>query len=113
MRSRSAKTLPLPVRRVLGKIGSDIKDARRRRRISTITMARRAMISRTTLTKVEQGDPSVALGIYATVLFALGMTDRLAEIADASHDSAGLDLESEQLPKRISSPRKKQNGSRA
>ena len=76
-------------------------------------MARRAMISRTTLTKVEQGDPSVAFGIYATVLFVLGMTDRLAEIADASHDSTGLDLESERLPERISSPRKKQNGSQA
>jgi hypothetical protein len=78
-----------------------------------MTMALRAMISRTTLVKVEQGDPNVALGIYATVLFVLGMTERLAEIADASHDRAGLDLESEQLPKRISSPRRKKNGPRA
>jgi len=74
-------------------------------------MAHRAMISRTTLVKVEQGNPNVALGIYATILFVLGMTERLAEIADASHDRAGLDLESEHLPKRISSPRTKQNGS--
>jgi hypothetical protein len=72
-------------------------------------MAQRAMISRTTLVKVESGDPGVSIGIYATVLFVLGMTDRLADIADASHDRMGLDLESENLPKRISSPRKKRN----
>ncbi|HXC68526.1 MAG TPA: hypothetical protein VN644_01065 [Pyrinomonadaceae bacterium] len=70
-------------------------------------MAERAMISRTTLVKVENGDPGVSIGIFATVLFVVGMADRLADIADASHDRVGLDLESEKLPKRISSPRKR------
>ena len=36
-----------------------------------MTMAERAMISRTTLVKVESGDPGVSLGIFATVLFVL------------------------------------------
>jgi hypothetical protein len=73
-------------------------------------MAQRAMISRTTLVKVESGDQGVSIGIYATVLFVLGMTDRIADLADASHDRPGLDLESENLPKRISSSRKKRDG---
>jgi transcriptional regulator with XRE-family HTH domain len=106
----SSKTLPFPVRRALKKLGSDLGDARKRRRISTTTMAERAMISRTTLVKVENGDPGVSLGIFATVLFVLGMTERLADIADASHDRIGLHLESEKLPKRISSTRKFKNG---
>ena len=46
-----------------------------------------------TLNKVEKGNPGVSLGIYATVLFVLGMTDRLAELADARHDAVGLSLE--------------------
>jgi hypothetical protein len=50
---------------------------------------------------VEQGDPGVSLGIYATVLFVLGRIDRLAELADASHDAVGLELEEEHLPERI------------
>jgi DNA-binding XRE family transcriptional regulator len=107
MQSASSKTLPHPVRRALKKLGSDLTDARKRRRISTTTMAERAMISRTTLVKVENGDPGVSIGIFATVLFVVGMADRLADIADASHDRVGLDLESEKLPKRISSPRKR------
>lgn len=110
MRSKSSSSLPLVVKRALKKIGSDIADARKRRRISTQTMSERAMISRPTLTKVEAGDPSVSVGIYATVLFVLGMTERFADIADAAHDRTGLDLESKNLPKRISSSRKKRDG---
>jgi hypothetical protein len=64
-------------------------------------MAERALISRTTLNKVEKGDPGVSLGIYATVLFVLGLTDRVADLADLSKDPVGLDLQDELLPRRI------------
>ena len=100
-------TLPLPVRRILRKLGSDIRDARLRRRIRAATMAERALISRTTLGKVERGDPGVSMGNYATVLFVLGMEDGLAELADRRRDGLGLDLLEERLPQRVrvASPR--------
>jgi len=41
---------------------------RRRRRIPAAIAAQRASISRTTLVKIEKGEPGVAMGIYATVL---------------------------------------------
>ncbi|MGH6946467.1 MAG: hypothetical protein ACREDZ_03990, partial [Kiloniellales bacterium] len=50
--------------------------------IATVTMAERASLSRMTLNKIEKGDLSVSLGIYATVLFALGMTEAVLETAD-------------------------------
>jgi hypothetical protein len=50
---------------------------------------------------VERGDPGVALGIYATVLFVLGLADRLATLADPTTDRVGLTLAEEQLPKRV------------
>jgi hypothetical protein len=50
---------------------------------------------------VEKGDPGVSVGTYATVLFALGMADRLADVADHRHDAVGLALEEEHLPERI------------
>ena len=92
---------PNPVTRVLRQLGHDIRDARRRRRIPVAILAERASISRTTLHKVEQGDPGVSLGACATVLFVLGMADRLGDLADARHDSVGLALEEEHLPERI------------
>jgi hypothetical protein len=64
-------------------------------------MAERASISRVTLSRVEKGEPGVAMGTYATVLFSLGMVDRLADVADPRHDTVGLALEEERLPARI------------
>lgn len=99
--SRSSIALPLPVRRALRKLGQDLRDARRRRRVPTAVLAERASVSRATLVKIEKGDPSVALGLYATVLFVLNMTDRLADLADVKNDAVGLQLEEENLPQRI------------
>jgi hypothetical protein len=73
-------------------------------------LAERASVSRTTLNKAEKGDPGVSLGTYATVLFALGMVDRLADVADPRHDAVGLDLEEENLPERIRLPRRQKPG---
>jgi hypothetical protein len=100
-------TVPIPVARALRKLGHDIRDARRRRRIPVAVMAARASISRTTLSKVEKGSPGVSLGIYATVLFVLGLAHRLADVADPGTDVLGLELEQERLPQRIRRSRKR------
>jgi len=74
-------------------------------------MAERARISRPTLTKIEKGEASVALGNYASVLFVLGMTERLADLADIRFDETGLMLDEEHLPKRVRLPSVKSNRS--
>jgi len=99
---------PIPVTRALRKLGHDIRDARRRRRLPVAILAQRASISRMTLSKVEKGAPGVSLGNYATVLFVLGMVDRLADLADPRHDAVGLELEEERLPERIRLSRRQQ-----
>ncbi len=102
MTTKSSKNkYPLPLIRALRKFGADIKDARRRRRISVAVMAERASISRVTLHKIEQGDSGVSFGSYAMVLFILGLTDRLADLIDVKHDELGLELTRQELPKRI------------
>lgn len=100
---------PIPVRRALRKLGQDICDARRRRRIPTAVMAERASISRTTLNKVEKGDPGVSLGNYANVLFVLGLAERLGDLADVKTDTVGLELIDACLPQRIRRPRKRKS----
>ncbi|HQU09810.1 MAG TPA: hypothetical protein PLV25_07615 [Opitutales bacterium] len=92
---------PIPVQRALRKLGQDISEARRRRRIPMALMAERAGIVRATLAKIEQGAPTVSLGSYASVMFVLGLTDRLKDLVDANHDLAGRTLEEQALPKRI------------
>ncbi len=101
--------LPLPARRTMQKVGSDTRDARLRRRLSMELVAERAGISRATLRKIENGDTSVSLGAFVSVLFSLGMIDRLQEIADASHDLVGRQLEEEHLPQRIHTKKTKKH----
>ena len=100
-------TLPIPVLRALRKLGHDIKDARRRRRIPIVIAAQRASISKPTLIRIERGDPNVSMGSYATVLFVMGMAQRIAELADPKNDPVGLQLEEENLPQRIRRPHKR------
>ncbi len=96
--------LPIPVQKALRRLGKDINNARRRRRIAMELMSERAGFSRITLSKIEKGDPSVSMGAYAAALFVLGMTDHLAQIAAAADDIVGRELEEENLPKRIRMP---------
>ena len=96
--------LPIPVQKDLRRLGKNISDARRRRRIGMELMSERAGFSRITLSKIEKGDPSVSMGSYASALFVLGMIDHLARLADASNDIVGRELEEKSLPKRIKAP---------
>jgi len=104
--TRTISSVPIPAARVLRRLGHDIRDARRRRRIPAAILAERASLSRTTLNRIEKGDPSVSMGAYATVLFSLGLSERLGEVADPRQDSVGRELEEEHLPERIRLPRR-------
>ena len=92
---------PAAVRRALRKLGADIHDARRRRRLPMAVVAERAFTSRSTLQKVEAGDTNVSIGIYAGVLQALGLLDGLSQIADIGNDPVGQALASAELPKHV------------
>ncbi len=101
---RSIPPLPLPVMKALVKLGQDIRKARLRRRITMQVMAKRASISRTTLTKVEKGDPAVSLGIYACVICMLGLVSNLADLVDGGKDEIGRTLQEKRLPQRVRTP---------
>jgi transcriptional regulator with XRE-family HTH domain len=86
-------------------LGQRLKDARLRRCFSMETVCARADISRPTLYKVENGDPSVSMGIYVQVLRVLGLVEDLSLIA--KEDVQGRRLQDESLSWRKRAPRKK------
>lgn len=98
---RTRPPLPQGVPEALAQLGAGLRDLRKRRRMPTAYAADLASISRSTLYKVERGDPGVGIGVYAAVLLCYGMLDHLAHLADARYDRAGLALESARLPRRI------------
>jgi transcriptional regulator with XRE-family HTH domain len=111
MKTAAHNSLPRPARSALLKLGEDIAVARKKRRISTVSMAERAFISRGTLYKVEKGDPSVSMGVYATVLSILGLVDGIGATADRRNDPLGLDIDEDRLPKKIQPRSRKRTGS--
>jgi len=66
---------------LLGQMGEQIKLARKRRKLTTIQVAERADIARSTLYLVEKGDASVALGAYFNVLRVLGLQNDILKLA--------------------------------
>ncbi len=101
MRSPIVDVLPPKVRRGLGKLGSDIRDARRKRQLTVDMMVERIGVSKATYLKVEKGSPSVSMGIYAMSLFVLGFSNALSDVADIRNDDTGMLLETARLPQRV------------
>ncbi|GEC73803.1 Helix-turn-helix domain-containing protein [Flavobacterium flevense] len=81
----------------LEQMGENIKLARKRRKLTTIQVAERAGIVRTTLYQIEKGNPSVAIGAYFNVLRVLGLQDDFLKLA--SDDELGRKLQDLELLK--------------
>lgn len=94
------------IARGIARLGQDISRARRARRISTTDMAARMGVGRSTLHRLEQGDPGVSLNTLAMAMSVLGLFDRLADLADPASDELGLLLAEKTLPKNIVRRRK-------
>lgn len=95
--------------RQLEALGERVRLARLRRQYSTSMVASRAGVTRSTLYRVETGDPGVSIGTYASVLRVLGMHGDLDAVA--KDDALGRKLQDLELPARRVAPRKKRSGS--
>ncbi len=104
---RTTPSISPAVQDAIAKIGADIRTARRRQFLSTTALAVGARISRSTLAKVERGDRSVSLGIYAVVLERLRLLGGLGAVADGGRDRVGRAFLDAMLPKRIHLHRRK------
>jgi len=97
-------------RRLLAQLGERIRLARLRRKLSNAAVAGRAGISRTSLYKVESGDPGATMGSYLRVLAALGLENDLHGLA--ADDKVGRKLQDLALaPPRATTRRKPGPGS--
>jgi len=101
VKSAVTDILPPKVRRSLAKLGIDLATARKKRSLTTAMMAERLGVAKSTYLRVEKGDPTVSMGVYAMALFVLGFGDALGEIVDPRRDDQGLLLDTERLPKRV------------
>jgi hypothetical protein len=87
------ESLPPAVAAALKRLGENLAVARVRRRESQRVWAKRLGISVPTLIRMEQGDPGVGAGIYATALWLMGRVQALPEAADPGTDRGALEMD--------------------
>lgn len=100
-KSTKSTLLPRKIAAKLQTVGEQIRMARLRRNLTLALVAERAQCSRLTAAKIEKGDPTVSMGAYLRVLFALQLADDINLIA--KNDPLGRDLQDLQMRKRASS----------
>ena len=81
--------------KILEQLGENIKLARKRRKLTTIQVAERAAIDRTTLYRIENGNSGVSMGAYFNVLRVLGLQNDFLLLA--SDDELGKKLQDLEL----------------
>lgn len=94
MKNKGVTLLPR-LCKILEEVGENIKLARLRRNLTMEQVAERAGIARSTLWQVEKGQPSVSFGVYAQVLFVLGLEKDILKLA--GDDILGRKLQDTEL----------------
>ena len=103
MNSRTLTLMPR-LNKLLAQMGENIRLARLRRKLTAAQVAERAGISRSTLHQVEKGLPTVSMGIYAQVLFVLGLENDILQLA--GDDTLGRKLQDQNLLVKERAPKK-------
>ena len=99
-----ANNLPRRAAQNLQIVGEQIRLARLRRDLSIVQIAERAMCTELTVMRVEKGAPTVSMGIYLRVLFALGLDESILYLA--KDDEMGRTLQDLDLKHRQRASRK-------
>jgi DNA-binding XRE family transcriptional regulator len=84
-------TMPPVVSTALRRLGEDLSIARKRRRESQRDWADRLNVSVPTVIRMEKGDATVSMAVYATALWLMGRAQALAEIATPATDTGALE----------------------
>jgi transcriptional regulator with XRE-family HTH domain len=92
------------VRQAAELLGSQVREARIERRWTVRELAERAGISTSTLLKVEQGDPSVTLGVALDVATLVGVPLFYEERADLGAELTRRRDRMTLLPQRVRKP---------
>ena len=96
----AVEALPVQARSALARLGADLATARKRRKQSLRAWATRLQVSVPTLMRMEKGDPTVSVGVYATALWMINRHAALALLADPKEDVAALEAEIQQASQR-------------
>lgn len=92
---------PMRTRLAAKSIGENLSTWRKMRDLTTQELADKANVARTTISRLESGDPSVSFCTVVNVCNALGIADALVSATDPYETDFGRLRADQELPKRI------------
>ncbi|GAA3578030.1 hypothetical protein GCM10022197_39210 [Microlunatus spumicola] len=92
---------PVRVRRGAEEIGRHLVTWRKLQNLTAEQVAERADVTRTTLRRLEHGEPGVGLDVFLRVARALGQLDRVVDVLDPYDTDLGRARAEEVLPERV------------
>ena len=98
--SGAIDSLPAAALKGLRDLGADLAMGRLCRKESLNFWSARMNVSVPTLMRMEKGEPSVAIGVYATSLWMLGRSKSLSELANPQDDLGALEQDIRKAKKR-------------
>ncbi|MGV8139156.1 MAG: helix-turn-helix domain-containing protein [Mangrovibacterium sp.] len=96
--------LPRKLTQKMQVVGEQIRLARLRRNLSIAQIAERATVSELSVARVEKGLPTVSIGIYLRILYALQLDDDILWLA--KEDVIGKALQDLSLKQRTKASKK-------
>lgn len=85
-------TPPYEIEQVIKILGANLRTARLRRGLSLEDVAEKAGVGRHAVACAERGKPTTSIAVYTALLWVLGLTPQLAEVANPDHDDEGKTL---------------------
>lgn len=97
--------IPRAALSALHDLGLNLATARLRRKASLRTWATRLGVSVSTLQRMEAGDPGVGIGVYATALWLINMSDQISSLAKPEADVGAITAEIEDIRRQLTKRR--------
>lgn len=82
-------------------VGDSVSTWRKLRGVTIQQLAEKSNVSRSTISRLEQGDPSVSFETVLNVAAALGIADRVTEAFDPYETDYGRLRADQELPQRV------------
>jgi len=100
-KTHSLPGLPPEAVDAVSRMGNHIRVARKRRAMTLEALAARMFVTRKTVSRLENGDPGVSLGVLAAALWVLGFEKDMLKIAHPENDKVGIYRDRQRLPQRV------------
>ena len=99
------RPVPMATKLAARRIGENLSTWRRLYGLSSQQVAERAAVSRSTVSRLENGDPTVSFATFLNVCRAVGVLDAISTATDPYETDLGRARADTAIPQRIRSKR--------